>query len=626
MIEFKRNTTLVAAFAVIVFGSLLHLSVYYGRSSIDSLGDAALREHATAVGDEKQSLVTDEPNYIESIISSFSAEGLSAPASATPAATSPDSVYEVEDEQAAEQSQAAVPASEDEGIATGVHDPANPIQTDSMPTQTEEQSSAIAEPAETSQSALSDADVGRIEDLREEQQREEEEQKEKEEEKQKEQEEEPHVETEEEKAYREWLDKMVQKETQLHDLTVSMLEAENATINEPIEVSSGGLTSWGSSMEPSGRKVLILSACDNNNDPHMTAMALKNRDEYAAYHGYIHYFYNFTLLEKASNFEHPVWLKLPAIQDALARYPEVEWVWWLDTDAIIMNPEISLAKSFLNPDVLRERLTYGRPVGTGQALYFNDWQFYNGTTFPERGEIDVAEIDMLFTQDDIGLNAGSFFVKRSKWTDTMLDLWGNPLLMWNENHDGRRFLRREQDAILYLYLNHEDVRQHVGLLPQRYFNAYHSGGVSGFQAYYDGDILVHFAGLGTQKSFKKTWKEFWLKRGRVPENLRIPDDSDIEQLVVPEEVEEAERLEQERLEQEQLAQAQAAAMAAAQAQAEEVTDHFQTMEDTTAALQSSAMDMLESLGIAAPPTQQETSQGSSYESASNPPEVGGIDP
>jgi len=59
---------------------------------------------------------------------------------------------------------------------------------------------------------------------------------------------------------------------------------------------------------------------------------------------------------------HPVWGKLPAILDAFKRYPEAEWVWWLDMDAIIMNPEIDLFEYLLHPAVLQRKLVGGDPI------------------------------------------------------------------------------------------------------------------------------------------------------------------------------------------------------------------------------------------------------------------------
>ena len=69
-------------------------------------------------------------------------------------------------------------------------------------------------------------------------------------------------------------------------------------------------------------------------------------------------------LGKYTQFEgrHPVWRKLGAIMEAFEIYPEAEWVWWLDIDAIIMTPTVDLYAYLLAPDVLRARLVYEQPI------------------------------------------------------------------------------------------------------------------------------------------------------------------------------------------------------------------------------------------------------------------------
>jgi hypothetical protein len=59
---------------------------------------------------------------------------------------------------------------------------------------------------------------------------------------------------------------------------------------------------------------------------------------------------------------HPVWGKLPAILEAFRKYPNADWVWWLDVDAVIMNPEIDLYEHLLAPSVLMRSLTDGEPI------------------------------------------------------------------------------------------------------------------------------------------------------------------------------------------------------------------------------------------------------------------------
>jgi hypothetical protein len=57
-----------------------------------------------------------------------------------------------------------------------------------------------------------------------------------------------------------------------------------------------------------------------------------------------------------------VWGKLPAILEAFEKYPQAEWVWWLDIDAIIMSPNIDLYSSFLNPSIIQSKLVQGESI------------------------------------------------------------------------------------------------------------------------------------------------------------------------------------------------------------------------------------------------------------------------
>jgi len=59
---------------------------------------------------------------------------------------------------------------------------------------------------------------------------------------------------------------------------------------------------------------------------------------------------------------HPVWGKLPAILDAFKRFPNAEWVWWLDVDAVIMTPEIEVFKHFLDPAIIQTKIKHGEPI------------------------------------------------------------------------------------------------------------------------------------------------------------------------------------------------------------------------------------------------------------------------
>jgi hypothetical protein len=59
---------------------------------------------------------------------------------------------------------------------------------------------------------------------------------------------------------------------------------------------------------------------------------------------------------------HPVWGKLPALLEAMRKYSDAEWIWWLDIDAIIMSPEINLYKHLLDPGIMQKKFLDDEPI------------------------------------------------------------------------------------------------------------------------------------------------------------------------------------------------------------------------------------------------------------------------
>jgi hypothetical protein len=218
----------------------------------------------------------------------------------------------------------------------------------------------------------------------------------------------------------------------------------------------------------------------------MEEMVRENRHQYAAMHGiefsivsnvgYELFWANFS--EYRIGDVHPVWSKVPVLADTFVKYPNAKWVWWLDIDAIIMSPEFSLQR-ILDPVNMYEILRKGED-------YHLKGQGNNGGIF-ELPETPVPEeINLLISGDHNGINAGSFFLRRSAWTEIFLDLWLDPFYV------AQTWPGKEQDAIIHMIRNHKFIREHVGILPQRSINAYCEGDEN--MRWHKGDLVVHFAG------------------------------------------------------------------------------------------------------------------------------------
>lgn len=116
------------------------------------------------------------------------------------------------------------------------------------------------------------------------------------------------------------------------------------------------------------------------------------------------------------------------------------------------------------------------------------------------GDEQSNSINLLLTQDCAGFNLGSFFVRRSPWTEQLLDVWWDPVLYEQKHMDWEH---KEQDALEQLYESHPWIRQHTAFLPQRKINSFppaacsDDSGQNNTRVHYNGDerdFVVNMAG------------------------------------------------------------------------------------------------------------------------------------
>ena len=91
------------------------------------------------------------------------------------------------------------------------------------------------------------------------------------------------------------------------------------------------------------------------------------------------------------------------------------------------------------------------------------------------GDGNVDSVNLIFAQDCSGFNLGSFFMRRSAWTDQLLDVWWDPV-MYEQKH--MQWAHKEQDALEQLYKSQPWIRSHTGFVPQRLINSFPKGACS----------------------------------------------------------------------------------------------------------------------------------------------------
>ncbi|XP_077224145.1 putative xyloglucan 6-xylosyltransferase 5 [Tasmannia lanceolata] len=210
--------------------------------------------------------------------------------------------------------------------------------------------------------------------------------------------------------------------------------------------------------------------CDNPIGDHYLLKAIKNKIDYCRLHG-IEIVYNMAHLDKELA---GYWAKLPLIRRLMLSHPEVEWIWWMDSDALFT-------------DMVFE-------------IPFQKYQNYN---FVLHGYPDL-----IFNQKSwIGLNTGSFLFKNCQWSLDLLDAWA-PMgpkgaireeagKILTANLKGRpAFEADDQSALIYLLLSKQDIwMDKVFLENQYYLHGYWAGLVDRYEEM----LEKYHPGLGDER-------------------------------------------------------------------------------------------------------------------------------
>lgn len=240
--------------------------------------------------------------------------------------------------------------------------------------------------------------------------------------------------------------------------------------------------------------------------------SISNKKNYAKRHGYGLTIKDMTVKKRYSHEWRESWEKVDIMKQTMRQYPDADWFWWLDLHTFIMEPQISLESHFLNN---LENATY-RNLETFNPLDLETDLPYTDYTQP---------IDLIITQDCGGFNLGSFLMRRSSWSEMLLDIWWDPA-MYEQMH--MQWEHKEQDALETLYSVSPWIRERTAFLPLRKINAFPPGACSDKANdpryfYKHHDFVINMAGCefgrdcwGEMEHYKslskrlhKPWYKFW---------------------------------------------------------------------------------------------------------------------
>ncbi|KAM5434877.1 alpha-1,6-mannosyltransferase [Microsporum canis] len=199
--------------------------------------------------------------------------------------------------------------------------------------------------------------------------------------------------------------------------------------------------------------------------------SLRNKKRYVKRWGYDLEIVNMVTKKRYAHEWREGWEKVDVIRGALRKYPKAEWFWWLDLNTLIMEPSYSVEHHILNN---LEKKTY-RDINKYNPLNIThppSLPYLDPISLSPEGDKKPSSINMIVPQDCAGFNLGSFMIRRSTWTDRLLDIWWDPVL-YEQKH--MEWEHKEQDSLEHLYTNQPWVRPHVAFIPQRRMNSFPPG-------------------------------------------------------------------------------------------------------------------------------------------------------
>lgn len=206
----------------------------------------------------------------------------------------------------------------------------------------------------------------------------------------------------------------------------------------------------------------------------LASIARPGIEDYCNSHGYDFIEYDTTL----DAHRPPSWSKIIAIQNHLEDY---DYVFWLDTDCVILNRDEPL------------------------------------TSF-----IDGCDKDIVISRDENGLNCGAFFVRSSAWSNQFLRL---VYACHNRIHDPWW----ESRAFMDLYANSKSVKEHMKVYGADRNEEFTPRSRASFNGYYTrkewSSLIMHFPGVEAYKRIELM--PIFAKKAWEPKNARLFERNDL---------------------------------------------------------------------------------------------------
>ncbi len=126
------------------------------------------------------------------------------------------------------------------------------------------------------------------------------------------------------------------------------------------------------------------------------------------------------------------------MRDALTKYPDASYFWYLDQDAFIMNPSVPVHEQVMSDAKFEEVMIKDHPFVPPDSI------------IKAFAHLRGHDVDLVITQDKEGLSSGSFLLRNSEWSIFFLETWFDPI------YRSYNFQKAEAHALVGFFVAGQD--------------------------------------------------------------------------------------------------------------------------------------------------------------------------
>lgn len=259
--------------------------------------------------------------------------------------------------------------------------------------------------------------------------------------------------------------------------------AKNSIIYKPEKSAASSLNFFGKSLNAgknteldgaNPRLVLVLGLDADRYSKDYMANVLADRLAYAKKHGYglyCRYLQDF-IPEEENNpeQEHKLdpleWAKVNLMREAMFAFSQAAWMWWLEQDAVIMNPKFDIGSQLVfDKEILSKNMIRDAPIIPPQSIIH---------TYKH---VPADQIKFITTQNEAGISMNSYLIRNDQLYGRMLfDYLRDPL---HRTYPGFRAAgsgRAIEAAVTHLVQWHPAILSRMALVPTALLGAHASEG------------------------------------------------------------------------------------------------------------------------------------------------------